>query len=172
MSPRFWLSTRDDAHARFRPQVTPPSTTPLSGPEECAPRRSMKVRPRGCSWGGGRGPRTGTFASAAGEKGRERAGPAWAPTSAPRCAPRPSPTSTWAATSPTNAAAPPIDVRHPCRDPVLDALLEETAGSKPHTWQSWSGSAGPQFRHVRAHPQEQQPDQRDHDGGRHGRPGQ
>ncbi|BCJ69545.1 GOLPH3/VPS74 family protein [Polymorphospora rubra] len=32
-----------------------------------------------------------------------------------------------------------IDVRHPCRDPVLDALLEEIAGSKPHTWQSWIG---------------------------------
>ncbi|TDB70817.1 GPP34 family phosphoprotein [Micromonospora sp. KC723] len=32
-----------------------------------------------------------------------------------------------------------IDVRHPCRDPVLDALLNEIAGSKPHTWQSWIG---------------------------------
>ncbi|WP_053719108.1 GOLPH3/VPS74 family protein [Saccharothrix sp. NRRL B-16348] len=32
-----------------------------------------------------------------------------------------------------------IDVRHPCHDPVLDALLEEIAGSKPHTWQSWIG---------------------------------
>ncbi|MEU7908588.1 GPP34 family phosphoprotein [Actinoplanes sp. NPDC049118] len=32
-----------------------------------------------------------------------------------------------------------IDVRHPCRDPVLEALLEEIAGSKPHTWQSWIG---------------------------------
>ncbi|MFC0533352.1 GOLPH3/VPS74 family protein [Phytohabitans kaempferiae] len=34
---------------------------------------------------------------------------------------------------------PAIDVRHPCRDPVLDALLEEIAGSKPHSWQSWIG---------------------------------
>jgi hypothetical protein len=34
---------------------------------------------------------------------------------------------------------PVIDVRHPCRDPVLDAVLEEIAGSKPHTWQSWIG---------------------------------
>lgn len=32
-----------------------------------------------------------------------------------------------------------IDVRHPCHDPVLDAVLEEIAGSKPHTWQSWIG---------------------------------
>ncbi|WP_433270947.1 GOLPH3/VPS74 family protein [Actinosynnema sp. CS-041913] len=32
-----------------------------------------------------------------------------------------------------------IDVRRPCHDPVLDALLEEIAGSKPHTWQSWIG---------------------------------
>lgn len=32
-----------------------------------------------------------------------------------------------------------INVRHPCHDPVLDALLEEIAGSKPHTWQSWIG---------------------------------
>ncbi|BCB88127.1 GOLPH3/VPS74 family protein [Phytohabitans suffuscus] len=32
-----------------------------------------------------------------------------------------------------------IDARHPCHDPVLDALLEEIAGSKPHTWQSWIG---------------------------------
>ncbi|MEV7231346.1 GPP34 family phosphoprotein [Polymorphospora sp. NPDC051019] len=32
-----------------------------------------------------------------------------------------------------------IDVRHPCHDPVLDALLEEIAGSRPHTWQSWIG---------------------------------
>ncbi|TDC68549.1 GPP34 family phosphoprotein [Micromonospora sp. KC606] len=30
-----------------------------------------------------------------------------------------------------------IDVRHPCHDPVLDALLEEIAGSKPRTWQHW-----------------------------------
>lgn len=32
-----------------------------------------------------------------------------------------------------------IDVRRPCHDPVLDALLEEIAGSKPYTWQSWIG---------------------------------
>lgn len=32
-----------------------------------------------------------------------------------------------------------INVRHPCHDPVLQALLEEIAGSKPHTWQSWIG---------------------------------
>lgn len=32
-----------------------------------------------------------------------------------------------------------IDVRHLGPDPVLDALLEEIAGSKPHTWQSWIG---------------------------------
>ncbi|CAM3520211.1 GPP34 family phosphoprotein [Kibdelosporangium persicum] len=32
-----------------------------------------------------------------------------------------------------------IGVRHPCDDPVFDALLEEIAGSKPHTWQSWIG---------------------------------
>jgi hypothetical protein len=30
-----------------------------------------------------------------------------------------------------------IAVRHPCHDPVLDALLEEIAGSKPRTWKSW-----------------------------------
>ena len=30
-----------------------------------------------------------------------------------------------------------IKVRHPRRDPVLDALLEEIAGSKPRKWQSW-----------------------------------
>jgi hypothetical protein len=30
-----------------------------------------------------------------------------------------------------------IDARHPCHDPVLDALLEEIAGSKPRTWKSW-----------------------------------
>lgn len=32
-----------------------------------------------------------------------------------------------------------IDVRHPRLDPVLDALLEEIAGHRPHTWQSWIG---------------------------------
>nr|BFE56845.1 GPP34 family phosphoprotein [Dactylosporangium thailandense] len=32
-----------------------------------------------------------------------------------------------------------VGVRHPCRDPVLDAILEEIAGSKPYTWQSWIG---------------------------------
>lgn len=32
-----------------------------------------------------------------------------------------------------------IDVRHPCHDPVLDALLGEVARSKPHAWQSWIG---------------------------------
>jgi hypothetical protein len=30
-----------------------------------------------------------------------------------------------------------IEVRHPCHDPVLDAILEEIAGSRPRTWQSW-----------------------------------
>lgn len=30
-----------------------------------------------------------------------------------------------------------IEVRHPCHDPVLEALLEEIAGSNPRTWQSW-----------------------------------
>jgi hypothetical protein len=30
-----------------------------------------------------------------------------------------------------------IEVRHPCHDPVLEALLEEIAGSKPRKWQSW-----------------------------------
>ncbi|MFC0533416.1 GOLPH3/VPS74 family protein [Phytohabitans kaempferiae] len=30
-----------------------------------------------------------------------------------------------------------IGVRHPCHDPVLDALLEEIAGSRPHKWHSW-----------------------------------
>ena len=30
-----------------------------------------------------------------------------------------------------------IDVRHPCRDPVLDALRDEIAGSRPRTWRSW-----------------------------------
>jgi hypothetical protein len=32
-----------------------------------------------------------------------------------------------------------IKVRHPCHDPVLEALLEEIAGSKPRRWQSWVG---------------------------------
>jgi hypothetical protein len=32
-----------------------------------------------------------------------------------------------------------IDVRHPCHDPVLDALLEEIAGSRPRKWQTWVG---------------------------------
>jgi hypothetical protein len=30
-----------------------------------------------------------------------------------------------------------IAVRRPCHDPVLDALLDEIAGSKPRAWQSW-----------------------------------
>ncbi|TDC60635.1 GPP34 family phosphoprotein [Micromonospora sp. KC207] len=30
-----------------------------------------------------------------------------------------------------------IGVRHPCRDPVLEALLEEIAGSKPRRWHFW-----------------------------------
>lgn len=30
-----------------------------------------------------------------------------------------------------------IAARHPRHDPVLDALLEEIAASKPRTWQSW-----------------------------------
>jgi hypothetical protein len=29
--------------------------------------------------------------------------------------------------------------RHPCPDPVLEALLEEIAGSRPRTWQHWVG---------------------------------
>ncbi len=33
-----------------------------------------------------------------------------------------------------------IHVRRPCHDPVLKALLEEIAGSKPRKWQSWVGS--------------------------------
>jgi hypothetical protein len=32
-----------------------------------------------------------------------------------------------------------VGVRHPCLDPVLEALLEEIAGSKPRKWQSWVG---------------------------------
>ncbi len=32
-----------------------------------------------------------------------------------------------------------IEVRHPCHDPVLDAVLDEIAGSRPRTWQSWVG---------------------------------
>jgi len=32
-----------------------------------------------------------------------------------------------------------IDVRQPCHDPVLDAVLDEIAGTRPHTWQSWIG---------------------------------
>jgi hypothetical protein len=32
-----------------------------------------------------------------------------------------------------------IEVRHPRHDPVLDALLDEIAGSKPRTWESWIG---------------------------------
>ncbi|MFC7531694.1 GPP34 family phosphoprotein [Actinoplanes sp. GCM10030250] len=30
-----------------------------------------------------------------------------------------------------------IKIRHSCHDPVLEALLEEIAGSRPRTWQSW-----------------------------------
>jgi hypothetical protein len=30
-----------------------------------------------------------------------------------------------------------ISGRHPCHDPVLSALLDEIAGSKPRRWQSW-----------------------------------
>jgi hypothetical protein len=30
-----------------------------------------------------------------------------------------------------------IEVRHPCHDPALDAVLEEIAGSRPRRWQSW-----------------------------------
>ncbi|MEU4421697.1 GPP34 family phosphoprotein [Actinoplanes sp. NPDC024001] len=30
-----------------------------------------------------------------------------------------------------------VDVRHPCNDPVLDALLEEISGSRPRKWQFW-----------------------------------
>jgi hypothetical protein len=32
-----------------------------------------------------------------------------------------------------------IEVRHPCHDSVLSALLDEIAGSRPRTWQSWVG---------------------------------
>ena len=32
-----------------------------------------------------------------------------------------------------------IDVRHPCHDPVLAALLAEIAGARPRKWQSWIG---------------------------------
>ena len=32
-----------------------------------------------------------------------------------------------------------IGARHPCHDPFLGALLEEIAGAKPHSWQSWVG---------------------------------
>lgn len=32
-----------------------------------------------------------------------------------------------------------IAVRHPCHDPVLESLLEEIAGTKPRSWQSWIG---------------------------------
>jgi hypothetical protein len=32
-----------------------------------------------------------------------------------------------------------IAARHPCHDPVLEALLEEIAGSRPRKWQSWVG---------------------------------
>jgi hypothetical protein len=32
-----------------------------------------------------------------------------------------------------------VDVRHPCHDPVLQALLAEIAGSKPRKWHSWVG---------------------------------
>ncbi len=30
-----------------------------------------------------------------------------------------------------------IDARRPCRDAVQEALLDEIAGSKPRTWQTW-----------------------------------
>lgn len=30
-----------------------------------------------------------------------------------------------------------VGVRHPCHDPVLAALLDEIAGSRPRKWQSW-----------------------------------
>jgi hypothetical protein len=30
-----------------------------------------------------------------------------------------------------------LDTPYPCPDPVLQALLDEIAGSKPRTWQSW-----------------------------------
>ncbi|MET0495487.1 MAG: GPP34 family phosphoprotein [Actinoplanes sp.] len=30
-----------------------------------------------------------------------------------------------------------VDARHPCRDPLLAALLDEIAGSKRRTWESW-----------------------------------
>ncbi|GAA1824719.1 hypothetical protein GCM10009682_51100 [Luedemannella flava] len=32
---------------------------------------------------------------------------------------------------------PAVKGRRPCDDPVLDALLDEIAGSKPRSWQSW-----------------------------------
>lgn len=30
-----------------------------------------------------------------------------------------------------------VAVRHPCRDPVLDAVLDEIASAKPRDWKSW-----------------------------------
>ncbi len=32
-----------------------------------------------------------------------------------------------------------IEVRHPCHDRVLEAFLEEIAGSRPRRWESWVG---------------------------------
>ncbi|MEU7903613.1 GPP34 family phosphoprotein [Actinoplanes sp. NPDC049118] len=34
---------------------------------------------------------------------------------------------------------PAVGVRHPCHDPVLEALLEEIAGARPRRWHSWVG---------------------------------
>ncbi|HWG98694.1 MAG TPA: GPP34 family phosphoprotein [Pilimelia sp.] len=33
-----------------------------------------------------------------------------------------------------------VDRRRPCPDPVLEALLEDIAGSRPRTWQAWVDS--------------------------------
>ncbi|MEO3785159.1 GPP34 family phosphoprotein [Actinocorallia sp. B10E7] len=37
-----------------------------------------------------------------------------------------------------------VAVRHPCHDPVLEAVLEELASSKPRKWQHWVGRRGRQ----------------------------
>lgn len=35
-----------------------------------------------------------------------------------------------------------VDVRHPCRDPYLETVLEEIAASRPRKWQHWVGRRG------------------------------
>ncbi|WP_344455806.1 GOLPH3/VPS74 family protein, partial [Actinocorallia aurantiaca] len=37
-----------------------------------------------------------------------------------------------------------VAVRHPCHDPVLEAVLEELASSRPRKWQHWVGRRGRQ----------------------------